>query len=84
VEGKPPTPPAKRDTPWTLIVFGVLALYAIIVALLNAEEVKVDFLFFSTRIRLLILIVLCLGVGFAAGFLVDRWRERRKRRSSAE
>lgn len=74
---------AKRDTPWTLIGFGVLALYAIVVALLNSEEVEVDFLFFSTRIRLLILIFLCLGVGFAAGFLVDRWRERRKR-SSAE
>lgn len=75
---------AKRDTPWTLIAFGVLALYAIIVAFLNSEEVEVDFLFFSTRIRLLILIFLCLGVGFAAGFFVDRWRERRKRRSSAE
>jgi len=75
---------AKRDTPWTLIGFGVLALYAIVVALLNSEEVEVDFLFFSTRIRLLILIFLCLGVGFAAGFLVDRWRERRKKRSSGE
>lgn len=83
MEGQRPTG-AKRDTPWTLIVFGVLALYAIIVAVLNSEEVKVDFLFFSTRIRLLILIFLCLGVGFAAGFLVDRWRERRKKRSSAE
>ena len=42
-------PAAKRDTPWTLIVFGVIALYAIIVALLNSERVKVDFLFFSTH-----------------------------------
>ena len=82
MEGRP-SPPAKRGTPWTLIVFGVIALYAVVVALLNSERVKVDFLFFSTSIRLLILIFLCLGVGFAAGFLVDRWRERRKRGESA-
>jgi uncharacterized integral membrane protein len=71
--------PAKRDTPWTLIVFCVLGAYAVIVALLNSERVKVDFLFFSTQVRLLVLIVLCLGVGFAGGFLFDRWRERRRR-----
>ena len=69
--------PEKRDTPWTLIGFGVLAVYAVIVALLNSEKVSVDFLFFSTKIRLLVLIFLCLGVGFAAGFVFDRWRGRR-------
>jgi hypothetical protein len=46
--------PAKRRTPWTLIVFGVLGLYVIVVALLNSDRVKVDFLFFSTQTRLLI------------------------------
>lgn len=71
--------PAKRDTPWTMIVVGLVALYAIVVALLNSEPVKVDFLFFSTSIRLLFLIPLCLGLGFVAGFVFDRWRERRKR-----
>lgn len=78
MEASRPTPP-KRETPWTLIIFGVIALYAIIVALLNSERVKVDFLFFSTNTRLLILIFLCLGIGFAAGFLFDRWRQRTKR-----
>jgi hypothetical protein len=38
----------------------------------------VDFLFFSTQTRLLILILLCLGIGFAAGFVFDRWRTGRK------
>lgn len=74
MEGRPPQ--GKRDTPWTLIGFGALAVYAVIVALLNSEKVSVDFLFFSTRIRLLVLIFLCLGVGFAAGFVFDRWRQR--------
>ena len=69
----------KRDTPWLLIVVGVAALYALIVAILNSEEVKVDFLFFSTEVRLLFLIFLCFGLGFAAGFFFDRWRERQKR-----
>jgi uncharacterized integral membrane protein len=73
----------KRDTPWTMIVIGVAALYALIVALLNSERVKVDFLFFSANVRLLVLIFLCLGLGFVVGFLFDRWRERRKRTARA-
>jgi uncharacterized integral membrane protein len=84
VEGKPPTTPAKRDTPWSLIIFAALAVYAILIALLNKEEVDISFVFFSTKISKLVLILLCLGIGFAAGFMVDRWRERRKRLASAE
>jgi hypothetical protein len=48
------------------------------VALLNSEQVEIDFLFFSAEISKLVLILLCLGIGFAAGFLLDRWRHRRK------
>jgi uncharacterized integral membrane protein len=70
--------PQKRDTPWTMIVIGVLALYAVIVALLNSEKVKIDFLFFSASVRLLVLIFLCLGVGFVVGFFFDRFRRRAK------
>jgi uncharacterized integral membrane protein len=68
--------PQKRDTPWTMIVIGVLALYAVIVALLNSEKVKIDFLFFSATVRLLVLIFLCLAVGFVVGFFFDRYRRR--------
>jgi uncharacterized integral membrane protein len=73
----------KQGTPWGLIAIGVVAVYALIVALLNSEEVKVDFLFFSATVRLLFLIFLCLGAGFAVGFLFDRWRERKKRSQAA-
>ena len=83
MEGQPPRRPAKRDTPWSLIVFGVLAVYAILIALLNSEQVEVSFVFFTTEISLLVLIVLCLGIGFAGGYLFDRVRARRKRGASA-
>lgn len=59
-----------------MILVGILGLYAVIVALLNSEKVKIDFLFFSASVRLLILIFLCLGVGFVVGFFFDRYRRR--------
>ena len=84
MEGQPPPKPAKRDTPWSLIVFGVLAVYAILIAVLNSEQVEVSFVFFTTEISLLVLILLCLGIGFAGGYLFDRLRARRKRGASAQ
>lgn len=81
MEGKAP---AKQGTPWRLILFGGLALYAVLIALLNKEQVDISFVFFSTKISKLVLIILCLGIGFAAGFLFDGWRQRRRQRGSAE
>ncbi len=68
----------EKDTPWRLIVFGVVAVYAILIILFNREQVEVSFVFFSARISLLVLILLCVGLGFAAGFLFDQLRSRRK------
>jgi uncharacterized integral membrane protein len=82
VEGHGPTP-ARRDIPWSLIAFAVLAAYAVLIVLLNTEEVEIDFLFFSGRISKLVLILLCLGIGFAAGYLFDHWRRRRKARDAS-
>ncbi len=83
MEGQPPLRPAKRDTPWSLIVFGVLAVYLVVVALLNSGEVDVKFVFFTTEISLLVLIFLCLGIGFGAGWVFEKMRQRRKRGASA-
>jgi uncharacterized integral membrane protein len=77
----PPVP--EKDTPWRLIVFGVLAVYAIFIVLFNREQVEVSFVFFSAEISLLVLILLCVGIGFAAGLLFDQLRDRRRRRTSA-
>ena len=77
MEGSP-KPPAAQNTPWKLIVFGILAVYAILIVLLNRKQVEVSFVFFSARISLLVLILLCVGIGFAAGYLFDGLRARRK------
>jgi uncharacterized integral membrane protein len=77
-------PGAKRDVPWSLVVFGLLALYAILLVILNDDRVKVDFVFFSAQISLLVLILICLGIGFAAGFIFDRWRDRRRRAEASQ
>jgi riboflavin transporter FmnP len=78
MEGQGPTR-EPRDTPWMLIVFGVLAAYAIAIVLLNAGEVQIHFVFFKTRISKVVLILVCLALGFAAGFIANRIRERRRR-----
>jgi len=57
----------------------VLTVYALLIVLLNREEVDISFVFFSTKISKLVLILLCLGLGFVFGFLFDRWRDSRKR-----
>ncbi len=72
----------KRNIPWALVGFAVLAVYAVLIVLLNREQVDISFVFFSTRISKLVLILLCLGIGFASGFLFDRWSQRRKRFSA--
>jgi uncharacterized integral membrane protein len=79
--GAPNTP--DKDTPWKLIVFGVLAVYAILIVFLNRDQVEVSFVFFSAKISLLVLVILCVGIGFAAGYLFEQLRDRRKRRASA-
>ena len=79
---EPPNTP-ERDTPWKLIVFGVIAAYAILIVIFNRKQVEVSFVFFSARISLLVLILLCVGIGFAAGYLFEQLRDRRRQRASA-
>jgi uncharacterized integral membrane protein len=81
VEGQSPTPEKRWTSTWALVVFAALALYALLLIILNDDKVEVSFVFFSAEISLLVLIVLCLGLGFVAGFLADRLRERRRANS---
>ena len=73
---------SEKDTPWKLIVFAVLAVYVLLIVFLNRKQVEVSFVFFSADISLLVLIVLCVGLGFAAGYLFQQLSERRKQPSA--
>ena len=73
---------SEKDTPWKLIVFAVLAVYVLLIVFLNRKQVEVSFVFFSADISLLVLIVLCVGLGFAAGYLFQQLRERRRQPSA--
>ena len=70
--------PVKREHNWTMIVFAVVGIYALLLVILNDEKTDINFVFFSTSIRKLVLIILCLVIGFVGGLLFDRWRITRK------
>ena len=74
----PAPAPREKASTWKLVLFGVLAVYALLIVLLNRDQIEVSFVFFSTRISLLVLILLCVGIGFAAGYLFDQIRGRRR------
>jgi uncharacterized integral membrane protein len=73
---------AKRErTPWVqLVAIGLIALYAIFFIVLNTHRAKVSFVFGTTRISVIWVILLSLAVGFVLGVLGTRLNRRRKRR----
>ncbi|MGH3128383.1 MAG: LapA family protein [Gaiellaceae bacterium] len=77
-QGPPPPATPEKGAPWKLVLFGVLAVYALLIVLLNRDQVEVSFVFFTTEISLLVLILLCVGLGFTAGYLFDQIRGRRR------
>ena len=83
MEAQGPTPEKRGTSTWALVLFAALAVYALLLIILNDDKVDVSFVFFTAEISLLVLIVLCLGIGFAAGYLADRIRERRKARRAS-
>jgi uncharacterized integral membrane protein len=80
MEAQGPMPEKRGTSTWALVLFAALAVYALLLIILNDDKVDVSFVFFTAEISLLVLIVLCLGIGFAAGYLADRMRERRRAR----
>ena len=73
---------AKRERPpWIqLTVIGLVALYAILFIVLNTHRAKVSFVFGTTKISVIWVILLSLAVGFVLGVLGTRLNRRRKRR----
>jgi uncharacterized integral membrane protein len=74
---------AKRErTPWIqLAVIALVAVYALLFVVLNTNRAKVSFVFGTTRVSVIWVILLSLAVGFVLGALGSRLHRRRKRRS---
>ena len=76
----PSAVPARgKGLPWRLIAFGAVALYGVLLVVLNTEQVHVEFVFWDAKASLVVVLLLALAVGFLAGFLFDTLRDRRKR-----
>jgi hypothetical protein len=58
-----------------LVLIGVLVL----VAILNRKRVPIDLVFTEVHVSLIVVIALCGLIGFAAGWLFFRRREKRRR-----
>jgi len=73
---------AKRErTPWVqLAAIGLVALYTILFIVLNTHRATVSFVFASTKVSVIWVILLSLAVGFVLGVLGGRLNRRRKGR----
>lgn len=63
-----------------LIAIAAIGLYALLFVVLNTRRVKVSFVVVSTRVSLIWVILLSLGVGVALGVLLSQLHRRRQRR----
>jgi uncharacterized integral membrane protein len=69
-----------RDIPWRLIGLGAVALYAILFAALNSDEVRVHFVVFSTSTSLIVVMLIGILVGAAGGYFFREIRAHRQRK----
>jgi uncharacterized integral membrane protein len=78
-------PSRRRLNPRLARTLGLLIVIGVVVALVvqNSQQVTVRFLFISGRIRLIWVLVICLVLGGAIGFVAGRRTRRRRRRRSA-
>ncbi len=63
-----------------LIAIAAFGLYGLLFAVLNTRHVRVSFVFTHTRVSLIWVIMLSLGVGVVLGVLLSQLHRRRQRR----
>jgi uncharacterized integral membrane protein len=63
-----------------LIVIGVVGLYVVLFVVLNTRGVKVSFVFGSTRVSLIWVILLALAAGLVLGVLISQLHRHRQGR----
>lgn len=64
---------------WKLVLWGALALYAVLFLLVNSDKSKVNFVFFTVNTRLIWLILLSMGLGAVLASILPRWWRSRRR-----
>jgi uncharacterized integral membrane protein len=74
----------EQRIPVRVILLGLLGLYVLLFIILNSGSVSVSFVFFSTKISLIVGLVLAIVLGFAGGYLANELRDRRRRRKNAQ
>lgn len=61
-----------------LAVLAVGAVYAVLFIAFNTHRAKIDFVFASTRLSLIFLVLLALAIGFVLGVLATQLRRHRQ------
>ena len=61
-----------------LAVLAVAVVYAVLFIAFNTHRAKIDFVFASTRVSLIFLVLLALAVGFVLGVTATRLRRHRQ------
>ena len=63
---------------WKLVLWAIIAVYAVAFLLLNSSKQEVSFVFFSVNTRLIWLILLSLAIGVVGGLLLSQLYRRRR------
>ena len=66
------------------IALALVAAYVIAFILENGKHVKIHFVFHSTKVSLIWVILLSIALGVIGGILLGQLERRRRRRSSSE
>jgi uncharacterized integral membrane protein len=63
---------------WKAILLVILGIYTLLLIIVNAQRVKVHFVFVTARTRVIFLVLVCIGLGFLIAWLMPRIRQRRR------
>ena len=75
---KPATARRGRGATVRLIVLGLVAVYAILFIAFNTHHATVNFVFGSTKLSVIWVILLSIGLGVVLGLFVPQLRRRRR------
>ncbi len=64
---------------WKLVLWAIIAVYAVAFLLLNSSKQEVSFVFFSVNTRLIWLILLSMALGAVLASILPRWWRSRRR-----